>query len=39
MKLSDEASDVTIDGNGVKGRRVEIDLPDALRISKPHHAR
>lgn len=35
----EEGADVVVDDNGVKGRWIESDLPDALRIWKPRDAR
>lgn len=36
---SEDGPDVTIDSKGVRGRWIEIDLPDVLRIWKPYQVR
>ena len=35
----EEGNDIVVDENGTKGRWIESDLPDALRIWKPRDAR
>lgn len=35
----EEGPDIVTDDNGVRGRWIESDLPDALRIWKPRDAR
>ena len=36
---TEDGCDIAVDENGVKGRWIESDLPDALRIYKPRESR